>query len=362
MLSTPPVAEKRLQATKDHLTRPGVSNITDKSWVHPHLRHTVDPIKGRQLQVSQLVKKGELLLVDSAYAVIPVVDNPLCSDYLLCSNSGCNQQVGCTASRISCPKNCIADVVWCSAACEAADRRRHAFECTWLHRFATSIRKKWGEYDFGMLWLIVRILATRFVEGDQDTKGHDHSRKTSHCFPTGWDAIESFCGSQESWSYAQVRRWSALIKKYLKNGPILPHGSTLDELLSIVCKEEANSFGLYPRETGMPLLAGPQVDRGEQFGAAVYPRAAIANHSCCPNVTHKPDDHGRMVFIASRDILDGEECCISYFDLVQRVDVKDRRDHLQTSFRFTCHCPRCVAEEPPKEDDNWDVLPALDEE
>lgn len=285
MASPPPVAEKRLHATKEHLSRAGVASNPHDSWVHPHLRHSVDPIKGRQLQVSQTVKKGELLLVDCPYAVIPVVDEPLRSENLLCSHSRCNQRVPCGTGRVLCPNHCIADVAWCSPACQTADRRRHAFECTWLQRFAAPIRSKWGEYDFGMLWLIVRILATRSVEEEPVCVDLGTADIRSHSFRTGWGAIQSFCGSHETWSHSQVRHWSALTKKYLKDSPVLPHGLTTDEVLAIICKEEANSFGLYPRETGTPLLPGPLVDRGEQFGAAVYPRAAIANHSCCPNVS-----------------------------------------------------------------------------
>jgi hypothetical protein len=58
-----------------------------------------------------------------------------------------------------------------------------------------------------------------------------------------------------------------------------------DRVLHLICQEEANSFGLYPRETGHFPLPNPPVDRGEQFAAAVYPTAAIANHSCLPNVS-----------------------------------------------------------------------------
>lgn len=284
-MQSPPVAELRLQATRQHLTRPSVASNPHESWIHPHLRHTIDPVKGRQLQVTQVLKKGELLLVDPPYATIPVVDEPLRNDRLLCSHFRCNRQVPCDADRISCPNRCIDDVVWCSSACHEADRERHVFECTWLQRFAPSIRSKWGEYDFGMLWLIVRMLATRAVDRNDAQAGLEQANADSRTFTTGWPAIQSFCGSSESWSHSQVRHWETLVKKYLRDGPVLPHGMPAEGVLSLICKEEANSFGLYPRATGVPLVGGPQVDRGEQFGAAVYPRAAIANHSCEPNVS-----------------------------------------------------------------------------
>ncbi|KAK1149681.1 hypothetical protein N8T08_005234 [Aspergillus melleus] len=188
------------------------------------------------------------------------------------------------------------------------------------------------------------------------------SSSSSPQFKSGWAAIESLCGSPETWAHSQVRAWSTLVKKYLKDSPTLPHGMSAEDVLTLVCREEANSFGLYPRETGVFPCPDPPVDRGEQFAAAVYPRAAIANHSCSPNIIHKPDNDGRMVFVASHNIQPGEECCISYFDLTEFVELSERRDHLQKSFRFLCKCERCLGEEAPEEDNSWDAFPAMDDD
>lgn len=360
-----PIATERLHATTDHFLRPDQNlNNSQESWIHAHLTQSEDPIKGRQLRVSQPVQKGELLLVDRPYALIPVVDNPNQSEDIRCSNAACHRRVARTVERVSCPNRCSADVVWCNPSCREADKARHEFECTWLKKFASSIRSKWGEYDYGMLWLIVRILASRHVQAQQNTMSNWEDRlgqSTFIPFKSGWNAIWSFCGSQESWSHSQVRHWTLLVKKYLGNSPSLPHGLEPNDVLALICREEANSFGLYPRETGVFPCPDCLVDRGEQFGAGVYPTAAIANHSCCPNIIHKPDDQGRMVFIASKDIAPGEECCISYFDLTRFVDLKIRREHLQASFRFLCKCERCISEEPPTEKLEWDAFPSTDD-
>ncbi|GMG51198.1 unnamed protein product [Aspergillus oryzae var. brunneus] len=315
-----PIATERLLATTDHLIRPD-QNLSDRQqpWIHPRLIQSVDPIKGRQLRVCQPVKKGELLLVDLPYALIPVVDHPEQSDDVRCSNPACHRRVART-------------------------------------KYATSIRSKWGEYDFGMLWLIVRILASRHVEfrntpsSDKTSGSKTGSDSKLSSFETGWNAIRSFCGSQDSWTHSQVRHWTMLVKKYLRNSQSLPHGLASSEVLVLICQEEANSFGLYPRETGAFPLPELAVDRGEQFAAGII---------------HKPDDQSRMVFVASKDIATGEECCISYFDLSKKVELKDRRDHLQGSFRFVCKCDRCVSEEPPEEESpeeelQWDEFPSMD--
>ncbi|PYH45578.1 general amino acid permease [Aspergillus saccharolyticus JOP 1030-1] len=330
---------------------PAPAATNSPSWIHPNLTQGVVPVKGRQLRASKPICQGEVLLVDTPYAVIPAVDDPSTTDALLCSNPSCSRRMARSAERLACPQGCQADVKWCSVACQTADHPRHDFECTWLQRFADPIRTKWGEYEFSMLWLIVRILAARQMELARAST--DQTLDKTLGFAQGWPAMQAFCGTEDSWSHAQVRGWTALVKKYLRSGSALPHSLPDTAVLRLICQEEANSFGLYPRETGLFPVPADALDRGEQFGAAVYPCAAIANHSCAPNMTHKPDQHGRMVFTAGRDIAAGEECCISYFDLTQFTDLQTRRDRLQTLFRFICRCPRCESEEPPVEEAEW---------
>ncbi|KAJ5364031.1 uncharacterized protein N7496_009744 [Penicillium cataractarum] len=330
---------------------------TQSDWIHPNLIESVDPVKGRQLRASEHIPKGTCVLIDHPYAIIPVVDDPATNDDLICSNSACNRRSLSQSGRLSCSNSCIADVSWCSSTCRDADKARHDFECTWLKRYADPIRKKWGEYDFGMLWVIVRLLASRQTKPRPQ---NENVLPTSQPLKHGWAGIESLCGSVDTWPHEQVRSWTTLVKKYLQNGPVLPHGLSADQVLHLICQEEANSFGLYPRETGIYPPPQPLVGRGEQFAAAVYPTAAMANHSCVPNMTHKPDEDGRMIFTASRDILPGQECCISYFDLTKHTDLTSRREHLRKSFKFTCQCDRCVSEEPAEETNDWTPMPMMD--
>ncbi|KAL4944370.1 hypothetical protein BDV06DRAFT_210292 [Aspergillus oleicola] len=353
---SPEHKEGFLEAYLKRLRKVLPNRYTMLSWTHPHLTQSVDSGKGRQLQASQPIRGGEVLLIDPPYAIIPI--SSVESSLLLCSNPHCNTPVPQTTGTICCVKRCNSDVIWCTESCRATDKPRHDFECTWLAKYTMPLRSKWGEYNFGMLWLIVRILSRRHTELQRESD-NDNDNKTdnknananklpansplSH-FKSGWPAIDALCGTTETWSHAQVREWTVLAKKYLSSSA-LPHSHHPDTVLGLICKEEANSFGLYPRETGHYPPPGPPVSRGEQFGAAVYPRASIANHSCCPNIIHKPDKHGRMIFRANRDIAPGEECCIAYFDMTRFVELKARREHLASLFRFKCGCPRCTAEE-----------------
>ncbi|KAL2786725.1 hypothetical protein BJX66DRAFT_26681 [Aspergillus keveii] len=354
-----------------------VGSDTMLPWIHPHLAQSVDPNKGRKLQASKPIQRGEVLLLDPPYAIIPTPTATVDADaesadsatpVLLCSNPLCNLSLP-RGTGTPCANRCSTDVIWCNETCHEADKPRHDFECTWLAKYSTPLRTKWGEYSFGMLWLIVRLLARRHAEGQDSNDSNGSSNGTSHTngtttdsttstsstsiqthtskFKAGWPAISSLCGTPETWSHAQTREWTVLVKKYLGKTS-LPHDLSNADVLGLICKEEANSFGLYPRETGVyppPPVKEEHVGRGEQFGAAVYPCASIANHSCCPNIIHKPDKTARMVFTAGRDIAAGEECCISYFDMTQYVSLSERRAHLSGLFRFKCGCPRCTEED-----------------
>ncbi|KAJ5692201.1 hypothetical protein N7462_001624 [Penicillium macrosclerotiorum] len=344
-----------------YITTETASEPACVDYIHPNLIEIADPVKGRGFRASEVIPKGARLMVDRPYAIIPTVDEPANHDNVICSNPACNHRTLQDAGRCLCPNNCVSDVVWCSNACRNADRARHEFECTWLKRYAQSIRSKRGEYDFGMLWLIVRLLATRHIEMKKPSLSVDGSGSARE-WKSSWNSIDLLCGSSDFWSHDKVRLWSTLVKKYLQNSSTLPHGMSADRLLHLICQEEANSFGLYPREMCIdpPSNMSPSNSRGEQFAAGVYPTAAICNHSCSPNITHRPDDKGCMVYTAARDILAGEECCISYFDLAQHTDLTSRREHLRNSFRFLCKCERCVSEEPVEESIEWTEMPILD--
>ncbi|KAL4903065.1 hypothetical protein BDW74DRAFT_186652 [Aspergillus multicolor] len=347
------------------------------SWIHPHLTQSVNPNKGRQLQAAQRIQRGEVLLIDPPYAIIPIsdVDAATSSRTLICSNPQCNTIVP-SDTGTPCPNRCNKDVIWCDEACRNTDQARHDFECTWLSKYTAPLLSKWGYYNFSMLWLIVRLLARRSTESvpekditfpSPDDQQSQQPPPSISRFKSGWPAIEALCGTTETWSHAQVREWTVLVKKYL-GSKSLPHNLSNNEVLALICKEEANSFGLYPRETGVYPPPDPPVSRGEQYGAAVYPRASIANHSCCPNIIHKPDKQGRRVFTAGRDIAAGDECCISYFDMTQYVRLQGRREHLQSLFRFKCGCARCLEEEEAEQEATgavgnevgWDAFPGLD--
>ncbi|KAF9941081.1 hypothetical protein BGZ67_005940 [Mortierella alpina] len=151
---------------------------------------------------------------------------------------------------------------------------------------------------------------------------------------------------------------------------------TLEELLSLVLKEESNSFGLYDHPTynsvASETLTGsdsvsPSVTKlfnnakqGYGLGLFVDWYLYSFNHSCSPNLYHVAHNSQLLVYTA-RDIQRGEELNISYLELgphyripseregrngavehqARERALAERRAILKHHFYFDCGCSRC---------------------
>lgn len=249
------------------------------TYIHPYLVQSHGPCKGRHLRVSKAVPEGTVLLADAPYALVPAVSTTS-HDALLCSNLLCRRRVSREGEHAGCHNDCIQEVIWCNDHCRTVDQARHAFECSWLKEHGTTLRHQEGEDDFAMLWLIVRMLAGRHLESLSSSQPRQRYAWDG-TFKRGWGAIDDFYANRESWPKTRIQHWTYLIDRYL-----LPHRGfpSLEELLTLVCQEEGNSFGLYPGQTGT-LPPNPATQRGPQYGLGCYARATMINHSCCPSVS-----------------------------------------------------------------------------
>lgn len=138
-----------------------------------------------------------------------------------------------------------------------------------------------------MLWIVIRMLAGRDLELNIKSTNPDSQQDTldlpwSHRFKRGWDAgIDGLLGNRERWPRERLQHWADLVERYLSDED-QPGLLSADDLLTLICKEETNTFGLYAVDTG-PLET--QQERGPPYGLACYPRATNCNHSCLPNVS-----------------------------------------------------------------------------
>lgn len=270
-------------------------------YIHPDLTIKESPTKGRLVSTTSPVARGDILLFDGPNALVPamLVDDP---PFLICSRHGCHQRMPNGAKRmqsppIGCMNRCLAEVVWCSTECRSLDTARHQLECFWLKKTARQICDAYGDSEFVLMWLIVRILIVRYTHEEQATTISNEADPVSEGEPAkqpskwdgshfswrGWDAVWNLEGDPAFFSPGKVQHWRTMTNNYIRNG-ILPLKYDADDIVKLICKVETNSFGLYPGVTGQ-FPVNWSVDRGDYYGGGIYPTAAMFNHSCCPNVS-----------------------------------------------------------------------------
>lgn len=106
-----------------------------------------------------------------------------------------------------------------------------------------------------------------------------------------------------------------------------------NSIRTLIARESTNAFGLW-EESG-----------DEYLGYGVWVKASLFNHSCNPNIAKGRVDRSR-IFEAARDIVAGEELCISYLGAKGelKMPVHARREALLRTWGFLCLCSRCAAE------------------
>ena len=279
------VTEIDPRTVRAHLTLAKGSRQEPSVFVHPGLTVELDPAKGRKVVPTRLLKDGDTLLIDTPYALVPAMmtDEP---PYYLCSWHECNRRIRPQTKGVNCPEHCVDEVMWCNAQCRQNDRNRHDLECSWLKRFSSDIRSKHGDSNFGVLWLVTRILIQRHTDVETNKCGRIVGKRTqelAHLHLRGWDSVRSLDGNPKGYRAELVEQWKLLAQSYLAGNAL---GIEIDaqDALDLFCKLESNSFGLYPGITGeYPVVSF--VSRGGYYGAGIYPTAAMFNHSCCPNVS-----------------------------------------------------------------------------
>lgn len=102
----------------------------------------------------------------------------------------------------------------------------------------------------------------------------------------------------------------------------------------IIGRNLTNAFGIWS-----PITA--EDEEREFFGFGVYASASYFNHSCDPNI-EKVRIGRSYKFIASKDISQGMELCISYG--IRKTDTVEQRRTCLREWFFECGCQRCVEE------------------
>lgn len=118
-----------------------------------------------------------------------------------------------------------------------------------------------------MLWIIVRMYAGRHLEIQGESGFHQHYPWQDKYPSDGrqWktSATTEISGLRSNLIPGEDRSKliSSTIRDYL----------TRNEVLMLICKEEANTFGLYPGATGIIQSTDKPHKRGPQYALGCYP-------------------------------------------------------------------------------------------
>ncbi|KAF9456320.1 hypothetical protein BDZ94DRAFT_404956 [Collybia nuda] len=115
--------------------------------------------------------------------------------------------------------------------------------------------------------------------------------------------------------------------------PILqPYVQSSEMVRAILGRDQGNVFGLWDMSTE---------GDSEMLGWSMYVSGSYFNHDCAPNV-RKVRNNRALCFFTTRDVEAGEELCINYIDIKDKV--LERRAELASNWYFDCACRRCEGE------------------
>ncbi|RAK88605.1 hypothetical protein BO79DRAFT_228637 [Aspergillus costaricaensis CBS 115574] len=230
------------------------------------------------------IRTGERLMADLSYAVLPTLAVGSSNDLIYC-NLGCSRRVSRhAASRVTCETGWSLDVCCCNESCKDEGQARHDFGCVWLKKYRPVLPQEPDAHDYYMPWIVVLLLAARYLElqGTTPTNLHQQSMY-QYFFVSGWKSIQPLRDNRDSRPPSQIQHWSTLAETYLLQAFFLPQTLDLDTLFDLICAHETSVSEKIFFYTMIIPHQSPGVQRGKQYGPAVFLRITLANHSCAPN-------------------------------------------------------------------------------
>ncbi|GIL58454.1 hypothetical protein Vafri_13594 [Volvox africanus] len=104
------------------------------------------------------------------------------------------------------------------------------------------------------------------------------------------------------------------------------------------------------RVNGVAVRPDVMTSSGDRLALALYPDAALLNHSCFPNVGLR--FHGlQLVARTIRPVPPGQPLTISYGPQRGKVPRRERLTALEAQYAFTCQCEACAVSDPWAADD-----------
>eukprot|EP01116_Phalansterium_solitarium_P015949 TRINITY_DN3594_c0_g1_i2.p1 TRINITY_DN3594_c0_g1~~TRINITY_DN3594_c0_g1_i2.p1 ORF type:complete len:425 (+),score=96.00 TRINITY_DN3594_c0_g1_i2:59-1333(+) len=255
---------------------------------HSAVSISSDPRKGRKLVANERIPAGSDVLIERPLSFSLQFDEwPLRCHWCFRSSSNLIVCGGCDVAR------------YCTAACQQQAAASHEHECAAL---GSGTRPE-SDVDRTLAGLMRSIY---------DSPEDDEFDKL-------------FSGKFDSMTRSDFRKQLPTI---LKLAGSAASRMSPDYCIDVCCRYLINSFLI-------------MTDSMTRIGMGFYLKAALLNHSCCPNCWTKFD--GSTVRIRTLcDIAPGDELTISYIELNQSR--AERQKDLGGNYFFDCDCDRCERE------------------
>ena len=240
-----------------------------------------------------------------AFSLFPSFSDSFCSKCLTPVDEG---------SRKRCSGGCLG-TFYCSKSCQVSDRSVHKHTCK---RFSTAVdlaASACPNLPLDELLLLRRVYFL-CLSSSSSPKGTvpPLSPSLSSLCKTDPLSPPSFASGDVSLSLAASRSL------------FLPPSSS-PFFLDLLSRFRCNNFAV------VTPLQYP-------VAHAIYPTAAILNHSCAPNCVLTYEEGSVQVIRTIEQVAAGEELFHSYCDVTSPTAV--RRKHLKEVYGFDCDCPRCT--------------------
>jgi SET domain len=235
---------------------------------------------GRFLVAARDIKAGEHVIREIPNGAV------LFQQYVSSHCSNCFNALGNT--RIACD-GCKSQYIWCSQECREASLEVHSLVCG-VYRNIASIAGSSRSDD-----ALIRVSALTLAQLHHSRTVHGIPAKANPEQVTQMVAHSSMASTEWIRSITEAAKdMIELLPAYLKIG--------VDDIVKIAMQINANSHAVYEpsRTIDCPI------------GVGVFPLAALANHSCMPNINYVTASGGVMEFVALHDIAEGEEICAFY--------------------------------------------------
>jgi hypothetical protein len=320
------------------------------------VRVTETPEAGRRLVASRDLAAGELVLASRPIGRVvawPARRRWCCHCHGLAAEA---------ALKVHCPNGC--GLCFCSAACRRSASAQHT--PAWC-ALRAALRAQQQEKpkprlnpELSMLaQLLVDCLACDVAE---ESLLRVEPGGAAVPQPRLLDLMRVYTPSTDSLAAHGLSAWTeswrevgeaVLDAAAAGGGPLAPLlarcGGDQTQLLALLAelasKDLSNSFGLWDRTSACSEV------RLRSGGHAIYPAAALLNHSCLPSVYHVHElgmeDDGRGAVLVCRALYaltEGDELTIRYVDAGSSGDF-ERRKLFDETWGFSCVCLRCVGDE-----------------